>query len=279
MNLVFTQCAFGQILFSKVMGFFANRRLGFLTRWWISAFVRYYQVNTDDILNYSPAHFRTFNAFFTRTLKPNARSLNSDPHAVISPVDGAVVESGIMEKGQLIQAKGHDYSLTALMAGNSALIEAFDHGAYLTAYLAPKDYHRVHMPLKGRLIHRMYVPGTLFSVNTRAVSNIPNLFARNERVICVFETESGLMSVILVGAMIVGSIQTIWTQSRIPNHAKGIHQWDFENQTIVLEKGAELGHFEMGSTVVVLFQANRVRWDNFKPKDSLKLYQSLGKII
>ena len=204
-----------------------------------------------------------FNHFFTRYLKRGMRDFNKPEHHVISPADGVISEFGAIAGDRLLQAKGISYSLEALLASKS-MAEIFADGSFMTVYLAPKDYHRVHMPFAGTLIKMVYVPGALFSVNEAAAEGIPGLFAKNERVICLFDTEAGPMAVILVGAMIVGSIYTAWHGCVTPSRAHHLTEWDYEEQELSYQRGDEMGYFQMGSTAIVLF-----------PKDILEFIPSL----
>ena len=245
---------------SRALGMLANARLGGLTTLAIQAFVRKYQVAMNEAEIRDIRQFKTFNDFFTRALKPGLRTLSGDENTIISPVDGCVSELGKIEQDQLLQAKGAYFSLADLCA-DANIAAYFNNGAFLTAYLAPKDYHRIHMPFTGKLIDMIYVPGNLFSVDPESVRGIPNLFARNERVICVFETSKGMMAVIAVGAMIVGSIATVWHGVVVPQEGRYIKRWNYHDQNITLKRGDELGHFMLGSTVVLLTQENAFSWN------------------
>ncbi|RZI70047.1 MAG: phosphatidylserine decarboxylase, partial [Pseudomonas sp.] len=195
-------------------------------------------------------------------LKPGARPLDSTPGAILSPADGAVSQLGPIEHGRIFQAKGHSYSVLELLGGDARLSAPFMGGEFATVYLSPKDYHRVHMPLAGTLREMVYVPGRLFSVNQTTAENVPELFARNERVVCLFDTERGPMAVVLVGAMIVASIETVWAGLVTPpkRELKTFRYDEAARAPIHLEKGAELGRFKLGSTAIVLFGPNQVKW-------------------
>lgn len=246
-----------QHLLSRLMGKLANAKLGKLTQWGIKQFIAHYNVNMDEASISDYSQFETFNDFFTRELKPGARVISPEKNCVVSPVDGCISEVGIIEKNQLLQAKGTYFSLENL-CGDSNVAAHFENGSFLTAYLSPKDYHRFHMPFGGQLLKMRYMPGKLYSVNVSSVENVPGLFAKNERVICLFETAIGKMAVIPVGAMIVGSILMNWHGIVAP----GSHyHWDYASQPHFFEKGDELGHFRLGSTVIVLFEKNRLSWD------------------
>lgn len=223
--------------------------------------------------------YPSFNAFFTRALKAGARPICKQPLSVASPVDGKVSQCGAIEHGKLLQAKGQDFSLKALLAGSENLAQEFAEGSFATIYLSPRDYHRIHMPYTGQLRKMIFVPGRLFSVNEATSHLVPNLYARNERVICLFDTEAGPMAVILVGAIFVGSMETVWHgEVRGPSNKPGV--WNYEGEkAITLEKGAELGRFNMGSTVVMLFPQGANQWlPALKAGIAVKMGQRVGTL-
>jgi len=222
----------------------------------ISWFIGRYNVNMTEAANPDVRSYATFNEFFTRALKLGARPLADADY--VCPVDGAISQFGSIEKDQLFQAKGHTYSTTALVGGDAALAALFKNGSFATIYLSPKDYHRIHMPCDGRLTRMIYVPGELFSVNLVTARGVPGLFARNERVVCVFDTAQGEFVLTLVGATIVGSMATVWHGVVNPPRTGEVREWRYDEQQISLKKGDEMGRFLLGSTVVMLF-----------PKDSL----------
>jgi phosphatidylserine decarboxylase len=224
-----------------------------LIRW----FVRRYGVNMEEALNPDLHSYASFNDFFTRALRQDARPLADADF--ICPVDGSISQFGAIEHDQIFQAKGHRYSTTALVGGDSALAAQFDHGSFATLYLSPRDYHRIHMPCDGKLTRMIYVPGALFSVNPTTARGVPGLFARNERVVCVFESAFGPFVLVLVGATIVGSMATTWHGIVNPPRSKKVREWRYDDQNIVIKKGEEMGRFLLGSTVVMLF-----------PKDVMK---------
>ncbi len=230
-------------------GLVANSKLGATKR--IRKFIRQYGVNMDEAADPNPAHYATFNEFFTRALKPGIRPLAQAPW--VCPVDGAVSQFGGIERDQIFQAKGHKYSTTALLGGDAALAERFEDGYFATIYLSPRDYHRIHMPCAGTLRSMVYVPGDLFSVNPKTARGVPGLFARNERVVCHFDTAHGPMALVLVGATIVGSMATVWHGVVNPPRHPTVTEWNYEGQNIQLEQGAEMGRFLLGSTVVMLW--------------------------
>lgn len=224
--------------------------------------------------------YEHFNAFFTRVLKPEVRSMPYDLNAIACPVDGSISELGIIDDDRLIQAKGHHYDLVSLLGGNQQLASSFRHGHFFTAYLAPKDYHRIHMPVMGMLKKMIYVPGSLFSVNPRTAAGLPNLFARNERVICFFETDCGLMAMILVGAIIVASVETHWHGLVAPSKLNAVQEWDYPEDLVRLERGHEMGLFQLGSTVIVLFDENSVSWESdLKGGQEIRLGQKIGNVL
>jgi phosphatidylserine decarboxylase len=224
---------------------------GRLTTKLIAWFVRHYQVNMAEAAHPDIASYATFNDFFTRALKPGARPLAQA--AWVCPVDGAISQFGSILGPQIFQAKGHHYSSTALLGGDATLAARFDNGHFVTLYLSPRDYHRVHMPCDGHLTRMIYVPGDLFSVNPLTAEHVPGLFARNERVICVFEGAIGTFILVMVGATIVGSMATVWQGVVNAPHAFSLCEWNYENQNIFLKQGDEMGRFLLGSTVVMLF--------------------------
>ncbi|MBK1612378.1 phosphatidylserine decarboxylase [Rubrivivax gelatinosus] len=238
---------------TRLAGAFAQSRGGAVTTAAIRWFARRYGVDLSEAANPDPASYASFNEFFTRALKPGARPLDSA--GLLCPVDGAISQFGAIERGRIFQAKGHDYSATALLGGDAALAAGFEAGSFATIYLSPKDYHRIHMPCDGRLLRMVHVPGELFSVNPLTARGVPGLFARNERVVCVFEggPVPGPWALVLVGATIVGSMATVWHGVVNPPRPGVVRSWDYADQDIRLERGAEMGRFLLGSTVVLLF--------------------------
>jgi phosphatidylserine decarboxylase len=226
------------------------------TKWFKNAFIRFivkqYNVNIAEAEHTELDAFPSFNAFFTRRLKSSARPIAQGNDVVVSPVDGVISQIGSIIQGQIVQAKGHHYSLTSLLGGDELLAKQFDEGQFTTIYLSPRDYHRIHMPVTGKLTKMIYIPGKLFSVSPRTARTVPDLFARNERVVTVFETEQGPLVVVLVGAIFVGSMATVWAGQITPEYGKKIASWTYENDEIIIEKGDELGRFNMGSTIVML---------------------------
>ncbi|MDB5878936.1 MAG: psd [Variovorax sp.] len=234
-------------------GWVAGKERGAVTTWIIRRFVAKYGVDMGEALESDISRYASFNEFFTRALKPGARPISSA--ALICPVDGAVSQFGTIDGDQIFQAKGHSYSTTALVGGDATLAAHFAHGSFATIYLSPKDYHRIHMPCDGRLRRMIYVPGDLFSVNPTTARGVPGLFARNERVVCEFDTARGPFVLVLVGATIVGSMATVWQGVITPQRRGGVREWRYDDQNISLKKGEEMGRFLLGSTVVMLFPA------------------------
>lgn len=245
----------------------------------IRSFLRRFQVRMDEAVEADPCAFPSFNAFFTRALKPGARPIAAGP-AIVSPVDGTISQIGRIDADRLIQAKGHHYTLGALLAGDAGLVSTFHGGEFATIYLAPCNYHRVHMPLDGRLAGSTHVPGRLFSVNTATAAAVPNLFARNERVTCLFETPIGRMAVILVGALFVGSMATVWAGDVTPARARSPSRLSLPASPLQLGRGAELGRFNMGSTVILLLERGRIRWNaDLVPGVALRVGQGIGTLL
>lgn len=247
-------------LLTILAGKFANARAGWLTTAVIRAFVNHYGVNMREANEPDVASYPTFNEFFTRSLRPEAR-----PQAqadFLCPIDGAVSQLGKIQDDQIYQAKGHFYSTTALLGGDVEFAERFRDGEFVTLYLSPKDYHRVHMPCDGMLKRMIHMPGALFSVNPLTARGVPNLFARNERVICEFESSHiGSFALVLVGATIVGSMATVWHGVVNPPRPGKVRIWEYADREIVLEKGEEMGRFLLGSTVVMLFPQNTLEFN------------------
>ncbi|MFZ6719739.1 archaetidylserine decarboxylase [Undibacterium sp. Ji49W] len=237
----------------------ANAKAGKLTTRLIQWFVGKYQVNMNEAANPDIGSYSSFNEFFTRPLRADARPLASSD--LLSPVDGAISQFGPINQGQIFQAKGHSYSAAALVGGDASLAALFNDGNFATLYLSPRDYHRIHMPCDGRLTRMIYVPGALFSVNPTTARGVPGLFARNERVVCVFESAFGPFVLTLVGATIVGSMVTTWHGVVNPPRSAEVREWRYDDQQIVLKKGEEMGRFLLGSTVVMLFPQNKLAFN------------------
>jgi phosphatidylserine decarboxylase len=248
---------------TSLAGRFASQARGNTTTSVIRWFVKKYQVNMAEALNPDISSYATFNDFFTRALKPGARPLTEAE--LICPVDGAISQFGDIKQDQIFQAKGHSYSTTALVGGDGTLAAKFQNGSFATIYLSPKDYHRIHMPCGGKLSRMIYVPGDLFSVNPTTARGVPGLFARNERVVCVFDSENGPFVLVLVGATIVGSMATTWHGQINPPRSADVREWRYDDVLISLKQGDEMGRFMLGSTVVMLFPESRSKTMAFNP--------------
>jgi len=243
----------------------------------IGAFIRHFRVDMSLAAQSNPEAYESFNAFFTRALRPDARPLAQDLTALLCPADGALSQIGLIRDGSLLQAKGRTYTLLDLLGGDTAAAAAFTDGAFATIYLSPRDYHRVHMPLAGSLAAMTHVPGRLFSVNAVTARGVPRLFARNERVICRFDTRVGPVAVILVGAIFVGSMETVWAGQVTPPPRAG----DRTGPTtpVQLERGDEMGRFNMGSTVILLLPKGAIEWEpSLEAGDPLRMGQELGRL-
>jgi len=254
------QYAMPKHFISRMVGKLAAAKAGGLTTALIKLFIKQYKIDMSEAEYPDPAHYKTFNEFFTRPLKEGIRPLAEESDIIAHPVDGAISQLGDVVDGQIIQAKGHDYSLQALLGGKEEDTAPFLGGKFATIYLAPKDYHRIHMPVDGTLSKMIYVPGDLFSVNPLTAQNVPNLFARNERVVAIFETEIGPLAMVLVGATIVASIETIWAGTVTPPAGKDVFSWNYPttgDNAITLKKGEEMGRFKLGSTVILAWGANQ----------------------
>lgn len=252
---------------TQLMGRLANLQAGSTTTAVIKWFIQRYQVDMSEAANPDPAAYPSFNAFFTRALRPGARPLAQADW--ICPVDGAISQLGPIQGEQIFQAKGHHYSTQALVGGDAQLAAQFQDGNFATIYLSPRDYHRIHMPCAGKLLRMIHVPGELFSVNPTTARGVPGLFARNERVVCVFEGPFGPFVMVLVGATIVGSIATVWHGIVNPPRTGKIREWNYAHQDVQLAQGAEMGRFLLGSTIVLLTPKSDMQfnteWQTAKP--------------
>ncbi len=249
---------------TRLVGKLASAKAGGLTTAVIRWFIKHYDVNMDEALHSDPKYFNTFNEFFVRELKPEARQIIQDKSVITHPADACVSQFGSINDGQLIQAKGHFFSAQELLGGDAKLSEEFSDGDFATLYLSPRDYHRVHMPCDGTLRQMIYVPGDLFSVNPLTAENVPNLFARNERVVCIFDTEFGPMAQVLVGATIVGSIELVWAGTVTPPRGNTVYRWNYPatgEKSVSFKKGEEMGRFKLGSTVINLFAKDAIHFD------------------
>jgi phosphatidylserine decarboxylase len=256
-------------------GWVAGARGGAFTTALIKWFVQRYQVNMAEAAEPDIAAYASFNDFFTRALKEGARAQAAADY--LCPVDGAISQFGPIAGDQIFQAKGHSYSTAALVGGDATLAAQFQDGTFATLYLSPRDYHRIHMPCDGNLRRMVYVPGDLFSVNPTTARGVPGLFARNERVVCVFDGADGAFVLTLVGATIVGSMATVWHGQVNPPRSPQICEWQYEANQVVLKKGAEMGRFLLGSTVVMLFAKNKLAFQaGWAPERAICMGEAMG---
>ncbi|MFG6157257.1 archaetidylserine decarboxylase [Halomonas sp. 1390] len=260
-------------LLSRLVGRLADCQQPWLKNALIQAFIRRFKVDMDEAAEPDPTAYATFNDFFTRALEDDARPIGE---GVVSPADGTLSQFGPIEAGQLIQAKGHRFSAMELLGGDGEAARRYLGGSFATVYLSPSDYHRVHMPVGGTLTEMVYVPGRLFSVNAATTHHVPNLFARNERLVCHFDTEHGPMVMVLVGAMIVAAIETVWAGQITPLPRGEVQRIRFDSP-VRLEKGEEMGRFKLGSTVVMGF-AEQLNVDDLAPEQMVRMGQSLGQL-
>ena len=261
---------------TRLAGAFANARLGGLTQAVIRRFVARYGVDMSEAAEPRIEAYASFNDFFTRALRADARPLAEADY--VCPVDGAISQFGVIERDQIFQAKGHAYSTRALLGGDAALAAEFDDGQFATLYLSPRDYHRIHMPCDGTLQHMVHVPGDLFSVNPTTARGVPGLFARNERVVCVFDTARGPMALVLVGATIVGSMATVWHGVVNPPRPGQVRRWDYTDPVVELARGAEMGRFLLGSTVVLLWPRGPLAFNpGWAPAGAVRMGEAMGQ--
>ena len=266
-------------LVSRLVGYMARSEVPFVKNNFIKVFLNRFDINMSEAAQEDPYAYDNFNAFFTRALKDGVRPIDAEAHSIVSPADGAISQLGPILGSDVLQAKGRHYSLYELLGGDSALAAEFTNGSFATVYLSPKDYHRVHMPFTGTLREMIYVPGRLFSVNQATTRQIADLFARNERAVCVFDTEHGPMVVILVGAMIVAGIETVFSGPVTPL-ARSVQRTRYalnEKGPIVLNKGDELGRFYLGSTAILLFPQGKASFNSSLAADSpVRMGEKLG---
>ncbi|BFM05297.1 archaetidylserine decarboxylase [Halioxenophilus aromaticivorans] len=262
---------------SRAAGWLAETQIDTIKNPLINAFIKQYQVDMSEAERSNAEDFSCFNDFFTRALNANARPLDENPQALLCPADGAISEMGPIKAGQIFQAKHHRYSALELLGGDPALAKPFTDGLFATVYLSPRDYHRVHMPVAGTLQQMIHVPGDLFSVNQATAENVPRLFARNERVVCLFETEFGPMAMVLVGAMIVASIETVWAGLVTPEKGQ-IKRWNYAAaQPLAFARGEEMGRFKLGSTVVMLLPPGAAEFEpSLSAGSPVRMGQSVG---
>ncbi len=248
--------------------------------WFIRGFIRRFGVDMSEAAEPDASAYRHFNAFFTRSLHTGARPIAAGADVLACPVDGAVSQIGAIESGRVFQAKGQSFTTQELLGGDAGSAAPFRDGAFATLYLSPRDYHRIHMPVSGNLRKMLHVPGRLFSVNPPTTRAVPRLFARNERVACLFDTDAGPMALVMVGAMNVASIETVWAGEITPPAGRTVRAWTYKEGEIRLEKGAELGRFNMGSTVILLFAQDRIRWDaDYSPGAPVRMGRKIATRI
>ncbi|QLB16966.1 phosphatidylserine decarboxylase [Mannheimia varigena] len=272
-----------QLAITRAAGWLAEQKWGAVTHFIIKLFAKQYKVNLSEAVKNEPSDYATFNEFFIRELKENARPINTESNVVCLPADGKVSESGDIADNRLLQAKGHFFTLETLLANDQEMANKFKDGTFITTYLSPTDYHRVHMPCDGTLRKMIYVPGELFSVNPFLAEHVPNLFARNERVICEFDTAFGPMVQILVGATITASMSTVWAGVINPPRADEVVVWNYETEgekAIKLQKGEEMGAFRLGSTVINLFPTSKVHLNPaLITGTKTRMGEELGRVI
>lgn len=263
-----------------------SRLFGFLSRCenkaWknliIRKFGKFYKINTKEAVSRDLNNYPSFNHFFTRQLKPGVRPITEIENGVACPVDGTVSQAGMITEGQLFLAKGKKYSIKGLLGGDNKRADLFNSGIFTTLYLSPQDYHRVHMPLDGTIEETVYIPGRLFLINNSTINAVPDLFAKNERVVNIFNTEAGPMALILIGSIFSSSIETVWDGVITPSPAPEIRQWNYPFNPPLARKGEEMGRFNMGSTVIVLFGKDKVRWEpKLAPGSRVQMGELIGK--
>lgn len=265
---------------SRAAGWLASSDHPLIKNTFIRWFVKRYSVDMSLAATENPLAYNCFNDFFTRALKPDARPIDSATDSIVCPADGAISQLGRIIDGRIFQAKGQDYTALELLGGDEDLAAEFTDGSFATVYLSPRDYHRVHMPYGGKLRAMVSVPGELFSVNTVTAENVPRLFARNERAVAIFDTDIGPMAVVLVGAMIVAGIETVWDGQIAPFASRDIATSLYPYQNITLNKGDEMGRFKLGSTAIVLFAKDKILWgEKFRAGVSTKMGELMGKKI
>ncbi len=262
---------------SRLVGKLTHCKIPWLKNLLIRMFAQRFGIDMNEAAKEDLADYTCFNDFFTRPLKPGVRPLPREQDLVVSPVDGTISQIGSLTSQWLIQAKGRDYSASALL-GDPEMAARFEDGEFTTIYLSPRDYHRIHMPLTGTLRRMLHIPGRLFSVNPATTEAVANLFARNERVVCLFDTEAGPMAMVLVGALLVASIETVWHGVVSPPTRQTVRQWHYAVNQIRLQQGEEMGRFNMGSTVILLFARDAIHWLQAEPSRKLLLGTPLAKI-
>lgn len=246
----------------------------------IKLIIKFYKVNMDEAIEQDITAYESFNAFFTRALKADVRPICNTVKAIACPADGEVSQAGIINQGDIFQAKGKSFSATELLGGDVQRAQPFNDGLFTTIYLSPRDYHRLHMPITGTLREMVHIPGRLFSVNAATTNSVPGLFARNERVACIFDTEVGPMALILVGAIFVSSVETTWHGVVTPPSRKEVRSWHYADNAPTINIGEEMGRFNMGSTIIVLFAKDQARWDaEFTAGKKVKMGELIGTTL
>jgi len=275
----FSQTVLPQHAFSQFVSKFTHCENVALKNFLIRQIASRYGVVWEESITQDLNAFKSFNHFFTRELKAGIRPLTTEKNAIASPADGVVSQAGKIENGEIFQAKGKSFTATDLLGGDLQLAEKFKNGEFTTIYLSPKDYHRLHMPLTGTLREMIHVPGKLFSVNGATTEAVNGLFAKNERVVAIFDTEIGQMALVLVGAIFVSSIETVWHGVVTPPTCKEVRRWTYETDAPVLEIGTEMGRFNMGSTILVLFEQDKMHWnDDFSAGKMVKVGEKIGEM-
>jgi phosphatidylserine decarboxylase len=263
---------------SRLAYYLAHSKTAWIKRHFINTILANFDVNMREALDSNPNNYPSFNAFFTRALKPGVRIADTNPQALLLPADGKVSQCGVIEEGRIFQAKGHAYTVSELL-GDTERAKAYTRGQFINIYLSPRDYHRVHMPWTGTLIETLHVPGRLFSVSPATVNDVPRLFARNERLICHFESDFGPMCLVMVGAMLVSGIETVWNGVNIPKYARQPKKLRFREQAISVSRFSEMARFNYGSTVIALFPEGRVQLDAFAHQAPTLLGKRMGVIM
>lgn len=261
---------------SRLIARAAESKMPWLKNRLIERAIAAFDINIDEAASSDLDDYENFNSFFTRALKEGARPIDQDSDALISPADGAVSQAGPITQQRIIQAKGSDYSASRLL-GDSEEAKRYTDGAFTTIYLSPKDYHRVHMPIAGTLMSTRYIPGDLFSVNDKTAQALPGLFARNERLVCQFDSELGQFALVFVGAMLVAGIETVWGGFETPGRG-AVRNADFSGRDLRFDKGEEIGRFKFGSTVILMFQKDKIDWqDSFIPQAAVQMGEKIAK--
>jgi len=265
---------------SSIMYKITRIEIKWFKNFFITKFIGMYDVDMSQAQNETVQNFKCFNEFFTRPLKPEARPIAEGEKTILSPVDGTVSEIGRIKNGQIFQAKGKNYSLETLVGGSPERAQFYEDGYFATLYLSPRDYHRIHMPISGRIREMVHVPGRLFSVSPSTARSVNSLFARNERVVAGFSTDAGPMAMILVGAIFVSSMETVWAGTITPPNGKNLRQWSYDTQDpINLERADEMGRFNMGSTVILLFSKDSIQWEEYlKCGTKIQFGEKIGQI-